>query len=332
MGRTPPARPEPWASSNGFAIETVKLHHLRNVVAVVERGSLRAAAKHLGLAQPAMSRSIKELEQELGVILFERNKFGMTLTPVGEVLVRRARGVQAEMQRTIDEIEHFKGVDIGTITVAFSTASHLSLLPAIVRPFRRRFPTVRVKVVEGTFPMLETAIRDGLVDLYYGPVSKGFADPALLIEKLFDNGRIVVGRRGHPRSGATCLRDLVGVEWVTTPVAIDIDNEVNALFEAEGLPAPIIAMQAASGLSLITIVAASDYLAPLPVQWREVIGMTGLITSFDIREVTGTLKICSVRRANLPLTPAAEYLNDLATRAAEVHLRRRRNLPADLAG
>jgi LysR family transcriptional regulator, regulator of abg operon len=61
----------------------MKLHHLRNVVAVVERGSLRAGAKHLGLAQPAVSRSIKELEQELGLVLFERNKFGMTLTAPG---------------------------------------------------------------------------------------------------------------------------------------------------------------------------------------------------------------------------------------------------------
>ena len=71
----------------------MKLHHLRNVVAIVERGSLRAAAKHLGLAQPAMSRSVRELESELGVVLFERNKFGMTLTTVGEIFVRRAKAM-----------------------------------------------------------------------------------------------------------------------------------------------------------------------------------------------------------------------------------------------
>ena len=310
------------------ATAAVKLHHLRNVVAVVERGSLRAAAKHLGLAQPAMSRSIKALEQELGVTLFERNKFGMTLTPVGEILVRRARSVQAEMQRTVEEIEHFRGADSGAITVAFSTASHLSLLPAMVRPFRRRFPNVRVKVVEGTFPMLETSIRDGLVDLYYGPVAKGFADPALVVASLFDNARIIVGRPGHPLSGATRLRDLVGAEWVTTPVAIDTDTEVNALFEAVGLPAPAIAMQAASGMSVISIVAASDYLAPLPSQWREFIHRTRLIQALPIVEATGTVRICAVRRANLPLTPAAEHLDDLAARAVQLHLRRMRDLEA----
>ena len=304
----------------------MKLHHLRNVVAVVERGSLRAAAKHLGLAQPAMSRSISELEQELGVTLFERSKFGMTLTPAGEILVRRARSVQAEMQRTVEEIEHFKGADTGVITVAFSTASHLSLLPAMIRPFRRRFANVRIKVVEGTFPMLETAIRDGLIDLYYGPVAKGFADPALWVGKLFDSERIVVGRPGHPLGDATRLRDLVGAEWVTTPVAIDSDIEVNALFQAAGLPAPAIAMQAASGMSVISIVAASDYLAPLPSQWCEFIQRTGLVQALPIAEPTGAVNICAVRRANLPLTPAAKHLDDLVARAAQLHLRRRRDL------
>ena len=101
----------------------MKLHHLRNVVAIVERGSLRAAAKHLGLAQPAMSRSIKELEQELDVVLFQRNKFGMTVTPVGEIFVRRAKGMLIEFQRTLDEIEQAKGKGrLEFITVAFSAA------------------------------------------------------------------------------------------------------------------------------------------------------------------------------------------------------------------
>ncbi|HTP81621.1 MAG TPA: LysR family transcriptional regulator, partial [Alphaproteobacteria bacterium] len=59
----------------------MKLSQVRDVVAVAERGSLRAAARHLGAAQPALSRSIHELERELGVPLFERRARGMVLTP-----------------------------------------------------------------------------------------------------------------------------------------------------------------------------------------------------------------------------------------------------------
>lgn len=304
----------------------MKLHHLRNVVAIVERGSLRAGAKHLGLAQPAMSRSIKELEQELGVVLFQRNKFGMTLTPVGDIFVRRAKGMLVEFQRTLDEIEQVKGKDFGVINVAFSAAGHLALLPKMIAPFRRRFPNIRLKVVEGTFPVLETDIRDGIIDLYYGAVSKGASDPALVVDLLFDNGRIIVARPDHPLRNATTLAELVGASWLTAPVAIDSDSEVNSVFETAGLPAPHIAMQASTSMSLLTIITASDLLATLPQQWIDFIDATHLIERIPIRDVPNAPRICAVRRANFPLTPATEYLNDLALRAAAIHLRERKPL------
>ncbi|GAC1580408.1 MAG: hypothetical protein NVS3B5_13980 [Sphingomicrobium sp.] len=185
---------------------------------------MRAAARQLGLAQPAISRSIKELEQELGVVLFERNKFGMTLTRAGEVFVRRAKGIQGDLQRTLDEIGQFKGTHQGTITIACSGATILALIPTIVGRFHHKFPNVRLKVLEGTFPMLETEIRDGLIDLYYGPVAKGFNDPALVIDLLFENGRIIIGRRDHPLQNATSIKELVDASWVTTPIEIDGDR------------------------------------------------------------------------------------------------------------
>ena len=297
----------------------MKLHHLRNVVAVVERGSLRAAAKHLGLAPPAISRSIKELEQELDVVLFERNKFGMVLTKAGEVFVRRARGMQVEMQRTLDEIEQFKGADRGTITIACSGATLLAIMPTIARRFHRRFPDVRLKVLEGTFPMFETQVRDGLIDLYYGPVAKGFTDPALVIATLFETGRIIVSRHHHPLQGATMMRELSDASWLTTPVMIDSDDDVNAIFESAGLPRPRIAMQASSGMGIATIVASSDLLALVPRQWLDVIKVTGLLAHLPISDVPDAPRICAVRRANMPLTPAADYVNDLATHAVAIN-------------
>jgi DNA-binding transcriptional LysR family regulator len=297
----------------------MKLHHLRNVVAVVERGSLRAGAKHLGLAQPAVSRSIKELEQELGLVLFERNKFGMTLTRAGEVFVRRAKAIQAEFARTLEEMEHLKGEDRGIITVGCSSATLIAMVPTIVNRFHVKYPNIRITLVEGSLPMLETQIRDGLVDLYYGPVANGFIDPALVIETLFENERMIIGRRDHPLRHAKSLRDLVGARWVTTPMAIDSDNEVNSVFSAAGLPAPHIVMQASSAMNLAVIVATSELLAPVPQQWMELIRATGMMVRIPVKEITKAPRICAVRRANVPLTPGSEFLNDLAMRAASTY-------------
>jgi DNA-binding transcriptional LysR family regulator len=305
----------------------MKLHHLRNVVAVVERGSLRAGARHLGLAQPAVSRSIKELEQELGVVLFERNKFGMTLTRAGEVFVRRAKGIQAEFARTLEEMEHLKGENRGTITVGCSSAALIAMLPAMRPRFHAKYPDIRITLVEGSLPMLETQLRDGLIDLYYGPVSDGFSDPALTIQTLFENERIIIGCRDHPLRHATSLEELVGAEWVTTPMAIDSDNEVNSVFAAAGLPAPRIVMQVSSAMNLAVIVATSQLLAPVAQQWLELINETGMMVRIPVREVSKAPRICAVRRANVPLTPACEFLNDLAMRAAAIYAYKLRGAP-----
>ncbi len=302
----------------------VKLHHLRNVVAVVDRGSLRAGAKHLGLAQPAVSRSIKELEQELGIVLFERNKFGMTLTRAGEIFVRRARGIQAEFSKTLEEMEHLRGEDRGTITVGCSSAALIAMVPRIISHFHVKYPNIRIKLVEGSLPMLENEIRDGLVELYYGAVATGFNDPALLIETLFENERIIIARRDHPLRSATTLADLVEASWVTTPMMIDSDNEVNSVFAAAGLPAPRIVMQASSAMNLAVVVATSDLLAPVAQQWMELINATGMMERIPVGEISKAPRICAVRRANIPLTPAAQFFNDLANRAASTYAHRMR--------
>jgi LysR family transcriptional regulator, regulator of abg operon len=297
----------------------MKLHHIRNVVSVVEKGSLRAAAKHLGIAQPAMSRSIRELEHELGVVLFERNKFGMTLTPVGEIFLRRAKGLQADLQRTLDEVAQFKGKDLGKITVAFSPAGLFTMFPKIIGPFRKRFPRVRVKLLESSFPALEHDLRDGVVDVYYGPVPEEYSDSALIIDRLFENPRIIVGRRGHPLRAATSIKALAGASWVASHITKYTDSEVISVFQAAGLDPPHIAMEAGSAMSLIWIVKSSDLLAPLSARWLEFIDEVRVLERFPVRDVPNAAPICSVRRGNMPLTPAAEYWNDLAGRFAARH-------------
>ena len=299
----------------------MKLSHLRILVAVVERGSMRSASRHLGITQPVISRSIQELENELGVKLFERTPSGLVMTPVGDIVIRRAKIVQSELQRTLEEVEQFKGADVGTISLGLSTAAHVAILPKIFTPFRRRFPRVRLKVIEGLFPFLESDIRDGLIDLYVGPVAKNPKSGDLLIEPLFENQRIIIGRHGHPLSTATSVTQLADAQWVTTPVMSDTESEVNQIFEHAGMAPPQIVAQAASALSIISIVAASDLLAPMPQQWQDFIAATKLIARIPIRETTYAPAICAVRQARLPLTPAAQYLSDLIARAAANHAR-----------
>ena len=299
----------------------MKLQQLRYVLAVTERGSLRNAAEQLGLAQPAISRSIRELEEELGVELFQRSHAGMKLTPAGILFIRRAKTIQAEVGRTLREMENVRGAGFGVLTVGFSTAAHLALLPEMMKPFLARFPQIRLKIVEGLLPTMEANVRSGTVDIYYGAVPANFSPGSLEVETLFENPRIVIARPGHPLRQATSIKELKDALWVTTPVVIDTDNEVNTLFEYAGLPLPRIAVEAESGMSIFSTVSNTDLLAPVPCAWRRFIETTGLVVALPLRDLPDGPVICSVRRPGLLLSPEVEYLNRLARLAAKAYAR-----------
>lgn len=295
----------------------MKLHHIRDVVAVAERGSLRSAARHLDIAQSAITRSIRELERELGATLFERRAKGVVLTPIGEAFVRRARGIQLEVDRASEEVAQLKGVSAGTVSIGLSSAPHLALLPKVVEPFRRRYPDVHLTVLEGLFPSMEADLQGGVLDFYVGPMNPGAPPMELLVQSLFENRRIIVSRVGHPMGLATSLAELKEARWIAS--TLNRDLELNSEFEARGLPRPQIAATTETALSMLAIVSSSDLLAMLPQQWAEFSAGAGMIQQIRIAETLAAPPICLVRRARMPLTPAAEHLCDLFERAALSH-------------
>jgi DNA-binding transcriptional LysR family regulator len=291
----------------------MKLHQFRDVVAIAERGSLRAAARHLGLAQPALTRSVHELERELGVPLFERQARGMALTPMGEVFVRRATAVLGEVRRARDEVEQLQGGISGSVTVGLSSVPHMAMLPQALRPFHVRYPKVRLNLIESPYPALEGELRDGTVDFYIGPRPEAVA-PGLADEKLFDNVLAILGRKGHPLAKARTLAELATAEWATTSITHKAEEELGDLFARHHLPPPRLTLQSHSTLTLIVSLAYSDLLAMVPIQWTSFALTAQALAPIEVKEVLTAPPIVLIRRAGLPLTPAAEYFADLMRR------------------
>lgn len=301
----------------------MKLNQLRDVVAVAERGSLRAAARHIGIAQPAITRSIREIEQELGVSLFERRAKGTVLTPMGEAFMRRAVAVQAELRRAREEIEQMQGLTTGQVSIGLSTVPHLALLPKALPTFRNRYPDILLTITEGLLPACEAGLLDGALDFYVGPLTEQSASEDLVVETLFENRRVIFGRKGHPMAGARRLADLAGARWITTTVTLDSHAELGPVFESHGLPRPKVDMRAPSALTMIVAAANSDLLMMLPQQWVAFPAIQELLEPFQVDEVLPAPAMCIVKRSRLPLTPAAEFFCDLLRRASEQHVRAR---------
>lgn len=292
----------------------MKLHHLRNLLAVAEQGSVRAGARELGIAQPAVTRSIQELERELGVPLFERRARGVVPTAIGEVFIRRARSVDNELSRARDEIAQLRGISHGRVRVAMSMAPHMALLPYALRPFRLRYSQVRLDIIDAVFPTVATEMTGGTIDCYIGPLPEALPE-GLIVEELFDNTRVILGRKGHPLANAKSLHQLADAEWVTTSITTHAEYELGPLFMQHQLPEPKLVLQAHSALTLIVSLLNSDLLAMVPVQWTDFSLTKDALQTIAVTEPLQAPPICLIQRAGLPLTPAAEYLCDLLRRA-----------------
>jgi DNA-binding transcriptional LysR family regulator len=291
----------------------MKINHLRNILAIAEQGSLRAAARQLDLAQPALSRSVQELEHELGTQLFERHARGMILTPVGLAFVVRAKNIMTEVRKAREEAEQLAGGTGGSVTIAMSIVAHLSIAPKILRTFLKRYPNSQLHIIEGLYTTVESRLKDGGIDFYVGPEPEQLPHE-LTSEKIFDVERTIFCRRGHPLAGAKSLKELNGADWMTTSITYNAEAELAELFGRHSLPLPRLVIRSQSALTFMISLSYSECLALLPVQWGSFPYTAGQLTSIDIADLPAAPPIVAIRRAGMPLTPAAEYLLDLVRR------------------
>jgi len=294
----------------------MKLHYFRNAVAIAEQGGLRSAARHLGIAQPTLTRSLSELERELGAALFERRSKGMVVTPLGKAFVKRATAILNDVRRAEDEFAQLRGNAVGQVRIGLSIAAHLWLLPKVLLPFRRRFPKIHLHIIEGFYPTLEQGLQDGSFDFYVGP------DPGLTLPRALDRETLLAGRRAvlcrakHPLASATSLKELANAEWITTSITPKAEKELGVLFRRYGLPEPTLAMRSQSALTLLTCLTHSDLLAMAPAQWTLSPFADRILTQIQVKEELSAPSIIIVTRSGVPLAPAASFLLDLMRRVA----------------
>ena len=163
------------------------------------------------------------------------------------------------------------------------------------------------------------------LDFYVGPLPETALPKDLTAEKLFDNNRVILARKGHPLAKARSLRDLVDANWIITSITVQNSAELGPVFERNGLPPPQVRMRSHSAITTIVAVAHSDLLAMLPQQYHEFPWATNLLQKIEVEEIMAAPPLHIVKRTRLPLTPAAELLCDLLRRAKPAE---RRPMPA----
>ncbi|MFS2292823.1 MAG: LysR substrate-binding domain-containing protein [Actinomadura sp.] len=244
----------------------LKLRHLVLVVAIADQGSILRAAEHLRLAQPAVTRSLREVEGVLGVELFTRGPRGVTPTLFGDAFLEHARAVLAELRRAGERIAGLADGEVGTVTIGTLLAGSNVLLPRAIAALKRDRPGIRVIVQEATFDAQVPRLLDGEIDLILGRLNPIDDLRGLRQITLYGEPVRLVARRDHPVRSRPGLRlaDLLEYPWVLPLEQTALRTELEQVFRAEGLALPGDLVECTSVLTVRTLVRDTDMIAALP--------------------------------------------------------------------
>jgi LysR family transcriptional regulator, regulator of abg operon len=240
----------------------MQLNQLRNFIAMVDAGSIRAAARRLGISQPAATKSLRALEQELDAVLVQRNTRGVTLTDAGKAFAGRARAVQSELQRAKHELAQLAGQRNETVSVGVASVVGSWLIPPVLSRYREDRPDTSVRVVEGTQETLLPLLREGSLDFAVCLRMEPESTAGFVVRPLAKFRMMVVGRKGHPKRQARSLAELADAHWLMSRPRGAMAVLEHA-FSAEGLTIPMSATECDSHAIKVAILAASDSLAVL---------------------------------------------------------------------
>jgi len=243
-----------------------ELRHLVYFREVARRLHFRKAAEALGVAQPALSRQIAQLEEALGVRLLARSSRRVELTPAGHALVERVEPVLGALMRVPADMRAVAEGRVGRLRVSFTGLAMATVLPDILRGFRRQFPGIRLELTESPTSLQIAALKQGEIDCGFfhpdGP-SPGI-DTVLLLKE--QNGVLLPS--DHPlrdRKGLR-LRDLASTPFVLFPRANNpgFYDRVLAAFASSGV-APQIAEEVwprSNGVGLVRAGVGAMFAAP----------------------------------------------------------------------
>jgi DNA-binding transcriptional LysR family regulator len=244
----------------------IKLRQLNVLVAVAQWGSMAKAAEHLAISQPVVSKAIAELEQVLGVRLFDRVPSGVEPTPHGRALLKRSVAIFDDLRTSVSELETLSDPTAGELRIGCEEALSTGLLPTLIDGLTQRYPKLLFDVALGDPVTLQQ--RDLLnrrVELAIMRTAIADLDQALEASILCHDRMWVVAGINNPwaRRRKVTLADLVSERWCLPPPDHPVGALVIEAFNSLGLKPPQRGVSVRSALCTSNLVAQDHYLGVL---------------------------------------------------------------------
>lgn len=241
---------------NGLFSQRIRLRHLHTFVAVAQQGTLGRAAETLNLSQPALSKTLNELEQLTGTRLFERGRLGAQLTLVGEQFLTHAVKVLDALNHAGQALSRKESDNIDVVRIGALPTAALGILPSVIGQFHQQQSGITLQVATMNNTMLLAGLKSGELDLGIGRMSDPELMNGLNYELLFLESLKLVVRPGHPLLNDNITLSRV-MEWpvVVSPKGTVPRQNAETLLASQGcrLPATCIETLSASLSRQLTV-------------------------------------------------------------------------------
>ncbi|HDS4587525.1 TPA: LysR family transcriptional regulator, partial [Klebsiella pneumoniae subsp. pneumoniae] len=287
-------------------------------VAVAQQGTLGRAAETLNLSQPALSKTLNELEQLTGTRLFERGRLGAQLTLVGEQFLTHAVKVLDALNSAGQALNRKEGLNNDIVRIGALPTAALGILPTVIGQFHKQQKDITLQVATMNNTMLLAGLKSGEIDIGIGRMSDPELMSGLHYELLFLESLKLVVRPGHPLLQETVTLSRV-MEWpvVVSPKGTVPRQNAEALLQSQGCKMPAGCIETLSASLSRQLTVDFDYvwfvpsgavkddlrrgvLTALPIATQGAGEPIGILTRVDATLTPGTQTLLSAIRKSMP--------------------------------
>jgi len=241
---------------------------IERFVDVVESGSLSRTSQRLNISQPALSKSLKLLEEQLGTKLLERGPRGVRPTKSGDTFYRRARTISSEFRRAREDLDELKGSTAGQVALGVTPGPGMldRVIPEAVLRVAAKRPSLNIVVRSGTIPELLVELKRGDLDLLLTVLDERIEGANFKTNLLFDDHVVVVVGRRHPllSQKTITLQDLAHFRWVFLEDALPLWRAIEEQAQRRETPMKTAPIQSNSVAFVRATLKKSDLIGMLP--------------------------------------------------------------------
>jgi len=296
----------------------LKLRDLNILMTVARCGSMGKAASQLAVSQPAVSKTIADMEHTLGVRLLDRSPQGVVPTIYACALLDHGVIAFDELQQAVKKIESLADPSLGHVRIGCTVVLAEGFVAEVIARMAQRYPRVTFQLTAEESGSVYRALEERKLDMAIARIFKPLPEH-LKTEALYDDRHVVAAGARSPWSRRRRIRlaDLMGEPWVLPPLETLTGSIVREAFAAAGLEVPVATVIASSTPARLALVAGGSFLSILPITTLPLASKKPAPRALPITLTTGQRPIGIVTLKNRALSPVAQRFVDCARGVAK---------------